>query len=274
MKRIGILRTKYGAVHIMASWFLLFSFACSTTPNMTATPTPNPTDTPPAMSTPTPTATEQPTLTPSSTPTPAPTPMLVSKTGRVIRSEHFDSLSTLSFGIYGVGGFEVVDGHLVLTEKFSSEPTEDGEAAGRSIFSPQPGNVSVFLFKAEKGTYFGYHFELYSGTDYTGINLQQQGAGLQLNFWKGPELQLTLPVTKFQYNTWYYYSMQAQPDGTVTAQLWERDQPENVIFDHTVQLDPEWGKPGFTFVVTSYQGTMEIDEYQEIEPTDEATGTP
>jgi len=104
---------------------------------------------------------------------------------------------------------------------------------------------------------------------YTGINLQQQGSGLQLNFWQGKagnqKIQLSLAVSKFKYDTWYYYSLQVQPDGTVTAQIWERDQPANMIFDSTVQLDPEWAKPGFTFVVTSYQGKMEIDEYQEIE---------
>jgi hypothetical protein len=253
-------------------WFLLFSFACSAAPNSTATSTAKPADTPTATHTPEPTATAQPTFTPTSTP--APTPMLIAKTGRVIRSEHFDSLSTLSFpSTGGVGGFDVIDGHLVLMEKFSSNPTADGEAAGRSIFSPQPGSTSVFLFKAEENTYLGYHFELYentaSGQQYTGINLQQQGSGLQLNFWKGAsgsqKLQLSLPVSKFRYDTWYYYSLQVQPDGLVTAQLWERDQTTNVIFDRTIQLDPEWAKPGFTFVVTSYQGKMEIDEYQEID---------
>jgi len=184
--------------------------------------------------------------------------------------------------MYGIGISDVIDGHLVLTEKFSSQPTADGEAAGRSIFSPQPGNVSVFLFKAEENTFFGYHFEAYERTDageqYTGINLQQQGFGVNLNFWKGisgsQALELSLPITKFQYGTWYYYSLQAQPDGFITAQLWERDQPANMIFDRTVQLDPEWAKPGFTFVVTAYQGKMEIDEYQEIELTNEATVTP
>jgi hypothetical protein len=246
---------------------LILSVIPPLNPTPTATTTPSPTTTVPTI---TPTVTY--TTTPTLTVTPAPTSMLNSQAGHVIRSEHFNNMSNLSFSMYGVGTSELIDGHLVLTESFSSNPTTDGEAAGRSNFSPQPGDVSIFLFKTEKNTYFGYHYELYENTDtgqqYTGINLQQQGYGLNLNFWKGNSgnqtLLLSYPVTQFQYETWYYYSLQVKPDGSVVAKIWERDQPTNVILDQTVQLDPAWAKPEFTFVVTVYQGKMEIDEYQEV----------
>jgi hypothetical protein len=275
-----IIRTKHAASHITVLWFLLFSFGCSATPVATATSAPSITDTPISTNTPDPTATSQ----PSATPTATAVPLLISKNGRVIRSEHFDSMSTLSFSMYGTGVSDVADGHLILTDKIVSngDPWSDGEAAGRSKFSPQAGNVSVFLFEAEKDTYFGYHFELYENTDageqYTGINLQGYASTPHLNFWKGKSgsstLQLSWPIDQFKYDTWYYYSLQVQPDGFITAQLWERDQPANVIFSRSVQLDSEWAKPGFTFVVTAYQGKMEIDEYQEVELVDGATATP
>src|SRR5215207_3885603 len=176
--------------------------------------------------------------------------------------------------------YSIIDGHLVLIAKTSPKninPWEDGDSAGRTIFSPRVGNVSVFLFRVEENTYFGFHFEIYessvNGRQYKGINLQRLDNRLKLFFRVGTVDTnirdiIAYPVYDFQFGTWYYYSLQVLPDGLVTARLWERDQPAKVIFDRTVQLDTNWAKPGFTFVITSVQGKMEVDEYQEIELMD------
>lgn len=250
-----------GEVHLVA-WQTPFP---TLTPTLlfVATPTPAP-------------ATARTMLLPSATLTPSPTPLLVDA-GDVVRSESFDDLSNVDFSLYGVGKAEIVDGKLILSDKFSpgGRPWEDGESAGRSNFSPLAGHTSTFLFKAEDRTYFGFHFELYgpssSGEFYKGINLQASQGGLYLNFFDGLSAHLgpphiSWPVIRFRYGVWYYYSLRVDPDGLITAQIREKDNPDNIIFDKTVVLNPEWAAPGFTFVTTAYQGSLVLDEYQETEP--------
>jgi len=260
---------------------IVITFACSApaalpsaTPPASATPSSSPTLTP----TYTATATLQPTLTPTATPT----SMLIANAGHVVRSVHFDDPSELGLVMdmdKDAEQYSITDSHFVLIAKNSPanvypwETWEDGGSGGRTKFSPQVGHVSVFLFRVEENTYFGYHFEVYEstadGVQYKGINLQRLDNTLTLYFRVGNDAgtrdMLAYPVHDFQYGAWYYYSLQVQPDGLVTAKLWERDQPDKVIFEQTVQLDAEWAKPGFTFVVTSVQGKMEVDEYQEVE---------
>jgi hypothetical protein len=254
--------------------FSFIAFACSSPDAQpSAAPVPSQTSTAPAVF---------PTLSPTytATATAVPTSVLINHQGHVVRSEHFDDLSKLSLAMDTVAeDYSIVDGRLVLKAEISPEnisPWEDGDSAGRTKFSPGVGNVSVFLFRVEENTYFGFHFEIYEPTanssQYKGINLQRLDNRLKLYFRAGEDGairdMITYPVDDFQFGTWYYYSLQVQPDGLVTARLWERDQPAKIIFDQTVQLDADWAKPGFTFVVTSVQGKMEVDEYQEIELTD------
>jgi hypothetical protein len=61
---------KHRAMYITTIWCLIFSFACSTAPNVTATFTAKPADTATSTHTPNPTATAQPTFTLTSIPTP------------------------------------------------------------------------------------------------------------------------------------------------------------------------------------------------------------
>jgi len=262
--------------------FILTVFACSSPASLPpATPTYSQASLTPVIShTPTPTFTATATRQPTFTATTVPTSALANHQGRVIRSEHFDDPSDFSLAMDAVAEeYSITDGRLVLVAKVSPKnvsPWEDGDSAGRTTFSPGVGNVSVFLFQVEENTYFGFHFEIYETTDtgfqYHGINLQRLDNRLKLYFRVGQDGVtrdiLTYPVYEFQFGTWYYYSLQVLPDGLVTARLWERDQPAKVIFDQTVQVDSSWAKPGFTFVVTSVQGKMEVDEYQEIELTD------
>jgi len=216
------------------------------------------------------------TLVPSATTMP-PTPFSLpsAQAGRVVHSEHFNDLATLGFSVDSAGDMQIRDGLMILSDSFSKtgDPWADGHVAERSIFSPRVGDVSVFLFKAEKNTYFGFHYELYESTDgggyYRGINLDCCLPGLTLDIDSGygsdHATRQAFPVDRFQPGTWYFYSLRIQPDGTFTAQLWERDRPDRVIFDLNHTLDPGWAKPGFTFIVAVEQGTMEVDEYQEVE---------
>ncbi|MBC7878534.1 MAG: hypothetical protein H7Y59_15290 [Anaerolineales bacterium] len=254
--------------------FIFIALACSSPDALpSATPVHSQTSTAPSVF-----HTLSPTYT--ATATAVPTSVLVNNQGHVVRSEHFDDLSTLSLAMDTIAeDYSIIDGRLVLIAEISPQnmsPWEDGDSAGRTIFSPGVGNVSVFLFRVEENTYFGFHFEIYETTansfQYKGINLQRLDNKLKLFFRVGEDGTtrdiITYPVDDFQFGTWFYYSLQVLPDGLVTARLWERDQPAKMIFDQTVQLDTNWAKPGFTFVVTSVQGKMEVDEYQEIELTD------
>lgn len=274
--------TKHKALFITILSFLLFSFACNSSSSINATAVPSIivtyvpsltyTSTPTNIPVPTPTNTNLPTSTAT------PIPLLISNAGRIVRSEHFDNLSTLSFSFDTAGDMELRDGLMILTDPMSitGDPWGDGHVAERSRFSPQVGNLSIFLFKADDNTYFGYHYELYESTDsgvlYRGINLDCCVPGLSLNIDKGyggnHANQSSTPVTQFKHGVWYFYALQVQLDGFVKAQLWERDQPNTLIFDHNFQLDEGWTKPGFTFIVAVDQGEMDVDEYQEVELTD------
>ena len=212
-----------------------------------------------------------------STPTGTSTPPIL-KAGHIVRSEHFDNLSTLSFSMFGVANYEIEDGLLILTDKIANngDPWSDGDITGRSNFSPQAGNVSVFLFKVEENTFFGFHYELYDNTNegvlYRGINLDGFESNVSLHIDKGygdnHTSQQSVLIPQLKGGIWYFYALQVQPGGYVTVQLREKDQPDRLIFNNNFQLDEGWTKPGFTFVIIVDQGKMEIDEYQELEITD------
>jgi hypothetical protein len=204
-------------------------------------------------------------------------PLLGSQPGRVVRSEHFDDLSTISFSVDSPGSMEVEDGLLILTDPISTtgNPWADGHVALRSIFSPQVEHVSLFVFRVEPNTYFGYHYELYENTaghPYRGVNLDCCMPGLVLNIDQGDDnghpTQTSMPVSAFQFGVWYVYALQAKVGGSFTAQIWERDTPNTLIFERSFQLDETWTIPGFTFIVAVDQGKMEVDEYQELELND------
>lgn len=277
MKKLVIVNLRLKVFFFILCSLLFFS-ACSSAPIITATDLPISTYVPSYTSTPT--KAIPPTLTPTLTTTPMPTstptsiPLLISKAGRVVRSVQFDSLSTLNFSVDTAGNYEVKDGLLILTDPISTtgNPWGDGHVALRSIFSPQVGHVSLFVFRVEPNTYFGYHYELYENTaghPYRGVNLDCCLPGLVLNIDQGNDsghpTQTSMPVSAFQFGVWYVYALQAKEDGSFTAQIWERDTPNTLIFDRSFQLDETWIVPGFTFIVAVDQGKMEIDEYQELE---------
>lgn len=195
----------------------------------------------------------------------------------MVRNEHFDDLSTLSFSVDTPGSVEVEDGLLILTDPISTtgNPWADGHVALRSMFSPQVGHVSLFVFRVEPDTYFGYHYERYeniAGHPYRGVNLDCCVPGLVLDIDQGNDnghpTQISMPVSAFQFGVWYVYALQAKVGGSFSAQIWERDAPNTLIFDRNFKLDEGWAKPGFTFIVAVDQGKMEVDEYQEVELTE------
>jgi hypothetical protein len=207
--------------------------------------------------------------------TATPIPLLFPTTGRVVRSEHFDSISTLSFSVETGSTVEVADGLLILTDPISTtgNPWADGHVALRSKFSPQVEHPSVFSFRVDKNTYFGFHYELYDNTSkgvfYRGINLDCCLPGVALDtdqgYGENHATQRSMPVNRFRPGVWYVYALRVRSAGRVTAQIWERDQPGTLIFDRSFQLDEGWSQSGFTFIVAVNQGRMEVDEYQELE---------
>ncbi len=285
MNGIRSLHRKTMYMKFLILCLLLFPAACSAGPGTAVTETAGYTATPyptnsrgstPAR-TPSPSATDQ----PSPTPTATPMPLLGTLSGRVIRNEPFDTLSMSTFSTFGTIKPGVAAGNLVLSDMIPSDgdPWKDTVAV-RSTFSPKVGNTSVILFEAEANACFGFHYELYENTQagegYMGINLDGNNAELSLNIDKGVGggnhfTQRSIPILYFRPGRWYLYSLLVEPGGIYNARIWERDRPDRPIFNSSFTLDPEWAKPGFTFVLTVWQGKIEVDEYQEVEPLSPAS---
>ncbi|MCB2160551.1 hypothetical protein KQH40_00530 [bacterium] len=76
------------------------------------------------------------------------------------------------------------------------------------------------------------------------------------------------PVVVFiEPGIWYYYLAYRGADGKLISKIWERDRPEN--FDVFYQVLPTmWIKTEDYVVISVQEGSMQIDEYLELELID------
>ena len=255
MKRKTI-KSERKALSFTILYFLLFSFACTSTSNavITAVPSSIVTYTPSLTHTPTPTETAQPsaTFTPTLTPTP-----LVAGLGQVIFSESFED-TDFPFSICGKARTE--SGVLVV-ERGPEDPSPCGMFSGGiyGVQAIQPDMVAVVLFKTNSDFNIGvnvglptdeYHRFSFGITQ--GIATWDMAKGQNVTTWRTHATRV---------DSWYYFSIQRSANGHVDAKLWERANPKNVIEFHA-NLGSEWGTLPFFFVADFKDVPFFMDEYQ------------
>ena len=248
-------KSEHKVLYLTILYFLFFSFACSSAPSVAiAMPSVTFTYTPSSTDTPVSTVTVQPTAT--STPSPTPTP-LVTGLGQVVFSESFDDID---FPFYICGTAQIESGILVV-ERGPEEISLCGMFSGGiyGIDPIPPDTTAVILFRTNRNFNIGVH----TG-DYRDQTLRRFTFGLfQGGTWdlaKGQEVK-TWGAHAPRIDSWYYFSIKRSANGDVDAQLWERDNPENIIEFHG-NLGPEWGALPLTFVADFVEVPFFLDEYQ------------
>lgn len=255
------MKKSIGSVFLTFAFLMVFASACA------PAPTPPPTSIPPTF-TPTSTSTPEPTSTPTPTSTPAPTytpigtdvPLVT----RVLQDENFEDLSYFRFGLDG--NYSLSNGLLILDDPLvSGDPWADGSAKlYANTFTVKQGNGYLLLFRTKPDTSFIINFEF--GDYWASPNMRQFwfSNGNHLYVWSGAN-QILSRSLKFQYQpeTWYYLLMWLNVDG-VQGKIWEKDNPE---INQTFRVDTgtEWANTKFIYTVNVPEGTVEIDEFQELE---------
>lgn len=254
-----------------------------------------PTSTIPSTSTNVPTATETSTPFPTDTPLPSATPAcpphpasqatlnsVQEKTAEMIpgaKVTWYDNFKCedLSYG-WGPGGFnnptaKVSASNGVMT--FSAQRVEGvWDAIGRpDRMGDQKG--FLILFRYQQNTIANIFFS--TGTWWTpdykrwGITVATIPSGSWWDGWRGSEnlssyyseRKLKLPRKVLEPNRWYYLFERLDNHGQVTMKIWEKDDPSNHA-DFQTGMPSNWTGHQWTILVQVYEGTVEIDEYQEL----------
>jgi hypothetical protein len=93
--------------------------------------------------------------------------------------------------------------------------------------------------------------------------VSQHGEG----FWEGwhgvNELHSYFPGKVLRPNEWYYLLVRMGKSGQVIMKVWKKDDPTNRA-DFQQGMPSNWIGHRWQFVVQVYDGTVEMDEYQEL----------
>jgi hypothetical protein len=232
----------------------------------TLTPTSTPTITP--TFTPTTTSTPEPTFTPTFTSTPEPTytpigtdvPLVT----RVFQNEKFDDISSFGTKFVPDGNYSLSNGLLMLEDPLvSGDPWADGSARIFSTFTVKQGNGYLLLFRTKPKASFFVTFEFgpFNDPSYRAFWLE---SGQRYSVWSGPKLLISRSLSfQYQPETWYYLLMWLNAD-SIEGKIWEKDHPEtNKTF--RANIGTEWAGTQLLYSVNLPEGTVEIDEFQELE---------
>lgn len=243
----------------MGMWLLLS--ACGSSQTLDATHTPTLTPTPPPTNTPTATATP----TPTSTPTPTFTPIAIvadpPQIESVVRGEKFDDLSSFEFHLDG--DYTLSDGLLILEDPLvSGDPWADGSARMTSSYPVKLGNGYLLLFrsKPEASFFIVLGYGPFNDSSYRAFWFEY---GERYSLWTGPT-QVVSRQLQFHYqpDTWYFLLLRPNVD-SVEGRIWEKGYPETAT-RFSVDTGEGWMGERLDYVVNVAEGTVELDEFQEV----------
>jgi hypothetical protein len=229
--------------------------------------------------TPDPTVTRRPTA----SPTPLCVPALGSEAMKVVQSEAdvlipggaviwFDDFlcGDLSYG-WGTGDsnptmkITVSDSIVTITARKYGEIWEGLSRAGSTL---QDQTGYLVLFRSTGGT--TGNLALVTGDWQTPSNrswmLSIRSESSQWADWEGWEgtewMNGPFPYSMLRPGAWYYYLIQLEKGGKITAMVWEKDRPENRTEFHRT-FGSKWEGLKWSTLFQVYEGTIELDRYWE-----------
>jgi hypothetical protein len=145
----------------------------------------------------------------------------------------------------------------------SGDPWADGSAGIFSTFNIKQRTGYLILFRTKPKTYFLINFEYgpFNDPSYRAVWIVN---GQFYYIWSGPN-QLVSRSLRFQYqsDTWHYLILWLTDNG-IEGKIWEKDHPETNKF-FSVDTGKDWMSSQLNYVVNVPEGTVEIDEFQELE---------
>ena len=252
-----------------------------------------PTSTIPSTSTNTPTATETSSPFPTNTPLPTATPFcpphpdsqttinsVQEKTAALVpgaRVTWYDDFicEDLSYG-WGDGRFvnptaKISASNGVMT--FSAQKVEGvWDAIGRpNSMGDQKGFLILFRYQDNTNVNIFFCTGTWLKSDYKrwGVTFTDASDRSWWNGWQGSQSlnysqrKLQLPRKVLEPNKWYYLLEKLGNNGQVTMKIWEKDNPSNHA-DFQTEMPSSWTGHQWVVLIQIYEGTVEIDEYQEL----------
>ncbi|MBK9124772.1 MAG: protein kinase [Chloroflexi bacterium] len=256
------------------------------TPTATDTPTPTSTATESATATPTNTATITPSRTPTGTATatssptatatrtPSPVPTSVVAGAEVVAFEGFDSSQ---LGSWTSTQARLQDGIMTISGEASNDypftypdwQISGGEGVVVDFRLAQRGHMAMFI---ERGTWNAIQNAWLPGS-YRKFGLSSEG--LAAAYWKA-EYYVDDSVTELgqtqaiAHNRWYTLLLRTHTDGTLTAQIWERDNPTRGFRLDTTHSVSDGQDASWNFFIFLGNGALEIDSVSKVRIADDA----
>ena len=257
------IRNKYKVLYITILFFLLFSFACKSTPSGAVILTPNVTTTytPSLTYTPEPSATFQPSITPLPSTTPA---FVISFQDQVVLGEGFNGFEFAHEFDFNVHGLKQIESGVVVLDIDGGykQPEKIWNFGGiYGTFPISSGTTTTVLFKTTSGTAFdiGFHMGAYDTESIRRFSFNSSQGTWDL--FNGNDPIKSWHAGHSHFDKWHYFSLTRTANGDIDAKLWEQGKPENTISFHG-NLGAEWGTLEPTFFADYRSGSFMLSDFK------------
>jgi hypothetical protein len=146
----------------------------------------------------------------------------------------------------------------------SGDPWADGSAGIDSNFNVIQRHGYLLLFRAKPDAYFliSFGFGPFNDQSYRAFWIENAQS---YSLWSGQNQIIFSRSLNFQYksDTWYFLLVWLNSDG-IEGKIWEKENPA-ISKKFSVDTGKEWANSQLHYGVGVAEGTVEIDEFQELE---------
>jgi hypothetical protein len=128
------------------------------------------------------------------------------------------------------------------------------------------GFLILFRYQVKTTANLFFHTGTWQAPDYKrwGFSTTNVPTNVFWQGWQGTNwLSSYIPRRVLRPDEWYYLFVRMGKSGRVIMRVWEKDDPTNHA-DFQKRMSSNWIGQHWQFIVQVYEGTVEIDEYQEI----------